>query len=235
MRMAALIAGLLLSCAVAGAQPPAPGAQPPAPGARPPAAPPPLAAAQPAIETLEFAIMRKGEQIGTHRIELRRTGKETSVSVETNVEVKVLFVTAYRFQYTATERWVNGRLVALSAETDDNGTQHKLTAALKGATLEVDADGKAAQVDKNIIPASLWNPELVRQSVMLDTQTGQVMPISVVDGGSEEVTVETGPAPAHRYTIKGKFSQDVWYDSRGRLVQSQLVAKDGSVITYKLI
>jgi hypothetical protein len=179
--------------------------------------------------------MRNGEQIGTHKIELRRTGKETSVNVATNVEVKILFVTAYRFQYTGTERWVNGRLVALSTETDDNGTQHKLTAALKGAALEVDADGKAAQVDKNIIPASLWNPELVRQSVMLDTQTGQVMPISVVDGGSEDVTVETGPAPAHRYTIKGKFSQDVWYDSRGRLVQSQLVAKDGSVISYKLM
>jgi hypothetical protein len=249
--MAAPIAGLLLSCAVAAAQPTAPGGAPPpalgtkppapagappsAPGAKPPAAPAPVAAAQPATETLQYAIMRKGEQIGTHTVELKRAGKETSVNLETNVEVKVLFVTAYRFQHSATERWVNGHLVELNSETDDNGTQHKLTAALKGAALEVDADGKAAQVDKNIIPSSLWNPELVRQSVMLDTQTGQVMPISVVDGGSEEVTVETGPAPAHRYTIKGKFSQDVWYDSRGRLVQSQLVAKDGSVISYKLM
>jgi hypothetical protein len=221
MRMAAPTAGLLLSCALAGAQPSA-GAQPPA-------------SAQPAAETLQYAIMRKGEQIGTHKVELRRTGKETSVNVETNVEVKVLFVTAYRFQHTATERWMNGHLVALDSETDDNGTQHKLTVALKGAALQVDADGAAAQVDKNIIPASLWNPELVRQSVMLDTQNGQVMPISVVDGGSEQVTVESGPAMAHHYTIKGKFSQDVWYDSRGRLVQSQLVAKDGSVISYKLM
>ena len=227
MRMAAPIAGLLLSCAVAGAQP--------TPGTKPPAAAQPAVSVQPATETLQYAIMRKGEQIGTHTVELKRAGKETSVNLETNVEVKVLFVTAYRFQHSATERWVNGRLVELNSETDDNGTQHKLTAALKGAALEVDADGKAAQVDKNIIPSSLWNPELVRQSVMLDTQTGQVMPISVVDGGSEEVTVETGPAPAHRYTIKGKFSQDVWYDSRGRLVQSQLVAKDGSVISYKLM
>jgi hypothetical protein len=217
--MAALVAGLLLSCAIAGAQPSA-AAQP---------------TAQPATETLQYAIIRNGEQIGTHKVELRRTGKETAVNVATNVEVKVLFITAYRFQYTATERWVNGRLVALNAETDDNGTQHKLTAALKGATLEVEADGKAAQIDKNILPGSFWNPEVVRQSVMLDTQTGQVMPISVVDGGSEQVTVETGSAPARRYTIKGKFSQDVWYDSRGRLVQSQLVGPDGSVITYKLI
>src|SRR5712692_2841536 len=44
MRLAAPIAGLLLSCAIAGAQPSA-GAQPPA-------------AAQPAAETLEYAIIR---------------------------------------------------------------------------------------------------------------------------------------------------------------------------------
>jgi hypothetical protein len=221
MRMAAPLAGLLLSCALAGAQP-SKGAQPPA-------------SAQPATETLQYAIMRKGEQIGSHKVELRRAGKEVSVNVETSVEVKVLFVTAYRFQYTATERWVNGRLIALDSATDDNGTQHKLTVALKGAALQVEADGQAAEVDKNIMPASLWNPELVRQSVTLDTQNGQVTPISVVDDGAEQVTVENGPAPAHRYTIKGKFSQDVWYDARGRLVQVQLVVRDGSVITYKLI
>src|SRR3981081_3562651 len=112
MRMAASFAGLLLSFAIAGAQ--APG-----PGAKPTAAPPP-GATQPAAETLEFAIMRNGEQIGTHKIELRRTGKNTSVNVAINIEVKILFVTAYRFQHLATERWVNGRLFALNCETDDN-------------------------------------------------------------------------------------------------------------------
>ena len=104
MRMAAPIAGFVLSCAIAGAQPSA-GAQPPA-------------SAQPAAETLQYVIMRKGEQIGTHKFEFHRTGKETSVNIETNVEVKVLFVTAYRFQHVANERWVNERLVAL--DDDDN-------------------------------------------------------------------------------------------------------------------
>src|ERR1700730_11130574 len=107
MRMAAPITGLLLSCALAAAQPSA-GAQPPA-------------SAQPATETLEYAIMRNGEQIGTHRVERRRT-----------VEVKILLITAYKFQHTAPERWLNGRLAALNSATDDTGPQHKLTAALKG-------------------------------------------------------------------------------------------------------
>jgi hypothetical protein len=29
------------------------------------------------------------------------------------------------------------------------------------------------------------------------------------------------------------FSQDLWYDSQARLVQSKMVASDGSVIMYR--
>jgi hypothetical protein len=193
------------------------------------------AAAEPVTETLRFAIIRNGDQIGTHTIELKRSGQEIAVNIETEVLVKVLFVTAYRFQHAASERWVNGRLVALDSSTDDNGTLHKVAVALKASALDVQADGKATQADKNTVPDSLWNPELMRRSSMLSSQDGQVLPISVVDQGTEQVTVAGQPTTAHRYTIKGKFSQDVWYDGRGRLVQSQLVARDGSVISYKLI
>ena len=49
------------------------------------------------------------------------------------------------------------------------------------------------------------------------------------------LAVCSGIYAARHFTIKGKFSQDVWYDNRGRLVQSQLVGKDGSIIIYKLI
>ena len=101
------------------------------------------AAAEPATETLRFAIIRNGDQIGTHTIELKRSGQEIAVNIETEVLVKVLFVTAYRFQHAASERWVNGRLVALDSSTDDNGTLHKVAVALKASALDVQADGTA--------------------------------------------------------------------------------------------
>src|SRR5215470_6418951 len=69
--------------------------------------------------TIRFAIMRNGEQIGTHAIEISRTGPETNVRITTDLSVKVLFVTAYRLQHSAAERWVNGQLVAFSSTTDD--------------------------------------------------------------------------------------------------------------------
>ena len=84
------------------------------------------------------------------------------------------------------------------------------------------------------MPGSLWNPELMRRATMLDTQDGQITAISVVDGGTEELTVDGRTIKTRHYTITGKFSQDVWYDEQGRLAQARLVvARDGSVILYK--
>jgi Family of unknown function (DUF6134) len=190
---------------------------------------------QACAETMRFAITRNGDQIGTHSIQINRAGSEISVNIATDLVVKVLFVTAYRFQHTESEHWVNGRLVALDSTTDNNGTRHQVSIVTKASGLEMEADGKASRVDRNIIPASLWNPELMRRSVMLDTQDGDIVPLSVVDQGMEELAIEARVVKAHRYTIKSRFSQDVWYDEQQHLVQAKLIGRDGSVILYKPI
>src|SRR6266446_5922543 len=173
-------------------------------------------AAHTPAETLQFAIMRNGEQIGTHAIEISRTGPETNVRITTDLSVKVLFVTAYRLQHSATERWVNGQLVAFDSTTDNNGVRHKVSATRGTSGLEVQADGKTRRVDQNVLPASLWNPELMRRKTAFDTQDGQVDPISVTDNGTEDLSFGAGALKAHHYEIKGRYSQDIWYDGRGQ-------------------
>jgi hypothetical protein len=190
---------------------------------------------QACAETMRFAITRNGDQIGTHSIEINRAGPEISVNIATDLVVKVLFVTAYRFQHMASERWVNGRHVALDSTTDNNGTRHQVSIVMKTSGLEMAADGKASRVDRNIMPASLWNPELMRRTAMLDAQDGDILPLSVVDQGMDELTIEARTVKAHHYTIKSRFSQDVWYDEQQRLVQAKLIGRDGSVILYKPI
>jgi hypothetical protein len=190
-------------------------------------------AAGAAPETIRFAITRNGDQIGTFTMEINRGPREITVTSATELTVKVLFVTAYQLKQTGSERWVNGKLVALISETDDNGTHHKVTVALKPAGLEVDADGKISTVDKTIMPASLWNPEMMKRTSVLDPQDGAIVPIEVTDMGAEELKIDARTVKAHHYSLKGKFTQDVWYDDKGRLVQSTLVAPDNSIILYK--
>ena len=186
-------------------------------------------------ETMRFAIMRNGEQIGTHAIEISRVGAETNVRITTDLAVKVLFVTAYRLQHSATERWVNGQLVAFDSTTDNNGVRHKVSATRGAAGLEMRVDGKTSRVDQSVMPASLWNPELMRCKAAFDTLDGQVDTIAVTDNGTEDVSFGTRALKARHYEIKGRYSQDIWYDERGRLVQMKLIGSDGSVISYKPI
>lgn len=189
--------------------------------------------AAPPTTTIQFAIMRNGDQIGTHAIEISRTGTETNVRIATDLAVKVLLITAYHLQHAATERWVSGQMVAFNSTTDNNGTHHKVSATLGAAGLDVNADGKTSRVDRNVVPASLWNPDLLRRTTVFDPQDGQVDPITAIDKGIESLNFDDHAVKAHHYELKGRYTQDVWYDELGRLVQLRLVGSDGSVISYK--
>jgi hypothetical protein len=180
-------------------------------------------------ETLRFVITRNGDPIGKHTIEINRAGPETSVDIRTDLAVNVLFFTAYRLQQRAGERWIDGHLVALNSTTDNNGTRHKVSVAMKGSELELNADGKISRLDSDVVPSSLWNPDFLKHSKVLDTQDGEVTPVVVVDKGLERIR----SIQAHHYVMKGRYTQEVWYDDRGHLVQVKMTVSDGSVILYK--
>jgi hypothetical protein len=190
------------------------------------------ASAPTAAETMRFNITRNDEPIGTHTIEINRTGAETSVNISTDLAVNVLFFTAYRLQQRESERWLDDHLVALRSTSDNNGQRHKVAVATKGPDLELDVDGKTSKLDKDIVPASLWNPDFLRHAVVLDPQDGTVTSISVVDGGREALRLRGRAVQAHHYTVKGRRPQEVWYDDRGRLVRVKIIGSDGSVILF---
>jgi uncharacterized protein DUF6134 len=184
--------------------------------------------------TLDFVVMRNGTQIGTSTVRLRRDVEETVAESVTHIQVKIAYVTVYRFDQRQTERWADGNLVALNSLTDDNGTTHKVTARRKENTLAVEADGKTSEVDPTLTPVSLWNAALVQKTMALNTRDGSVTPVSVVDHGEEQLVVDGRPTAAHHYSIKTSFPQDVWYDSENRLVKAELRGSDGSRIQYQL-
>ena len=192
------------------------------------------AKAESLAETMRFAVMRNGQQIGSHTIELRRNGPETTVQMVTHVEVKIAFVTVYRFDQTETERWVGGKLMALNAVTHDNGTVHRVTATRTNDKLAIEADGKLTQVAGNTIPASLWNPLLLEKTVAFNPQDGKIMPIAVTDRGEDHLVVQGRAKRARHYVINSTFPQDVWYDEARQLLKVELKGSDGSTIRYQL-
>jgi hypothetical protein len=185
-----------------------------------------------AAQTTRFVITRDGERIGASTIEIDRSGDDVTVSTATDLVVNVLFFTAYRFKQMTTERWSNGHLVNLNATTDNNGTRHKVAVRSSGDQLHLTVDGKTSRLDNDIVPSTLWNPEFLRHSLMLDVGDGKVMPVSVTDDGAVTLNLGGNKVQAHHYTIEAHYSEGAWYDDQGRLVQVRVIGPDGSVILY---
>jgi hypothetical protein len=188
-----------------------------------------------ATETMKFAVTRDDAPIGTNTIDVIRKGAETSVQIVTHVAVGMAFFTLYKFDQTETELWTTGRLLAMKAITDDNGTLHHTDANCQDGKLVVEGDGQVQKLAMTILPASLWNPAMLSQNEALNPEDGKLVPVSVVDRGEDNLTVAGRLERVHHYVLKTVFSQDVWYDDGHHLVKMELKGADGSTIRYQLI
>jgi hypothetical protein len=183
---------------------------------------------------LRFTVLRDGHEIGTHRIDVKRSGDETRVDIATNVAVKLAFVTVYRFEHYGHEIWRNDRLVKIDSKTDDDGTGKSLHGALDGKGLAIDGSAQKFVAEPAIVPASLWNPRIVEQGRLLNTLDGSEMDVNVAFVGEEKVAVHGTPVPARHYAITGQLQREVWFDADGTLVQVRFKASDDSDIRYVL-
>jgi hypothetical protein len=188
---------------------------------------------EPAAATLNFAVMRNGDPIGTSTMRISRDGAAMVAEIVTHIQVKIAYITVYRYDQSETEHWVDGKLVAMSSLTDDNGRLHKVSVTRSGDILSVDADGKVAEIDPAVIPVSLWNASLVRQTTAINPLDGTLTPVSVVDHGEEPLILQGRPTTGHHYSIRTSFPQDVWYDQQHQLIKVELRGSDGSKIQYQ--
>lgn len=185
--------------------------------------------------TMNFAVLRNGAQIGTNSIRFAHSGPDTTVRIVTHVEIGLGFLTLYKFDQTESDRWVDGRLVAMISTTDDNGTLHRTNAAAGDGKIIVKGDGQVRELASTTIPLSLWNPAVVTQNTAIDPKDGSVQQVKSVDRGEDDLVVRGHTQRAHHYVIVTTFPQDVWYDDNRQLVQVELKGIDGSTIRYQLV
>ena len=185
------------------------------------AAPGAMAAPQASVPPsgrLTFDVIRNGRDIGDYVVSFRGKGNDLTVNVATDVSVKVpvIGVSAYRFKQDSTETWRGGRLAGLTSRTDDNGKRHDISV---GTT--------------SLIPASLWNADLLHSGQVLNTIDGSTDAIRVRKLGAEAVSTGQGQVSADHYAVRGGLDRDLWYEG-AKLVHVRFTTEDGSQVDYVL-
>lgn len=179
---------------------------------------------------LDYKVIRDGRDIGTQSVEFVRDGDRLTVRTNVNIVVKVIGIPVYRFAHRAEEQWQGGQLVVFKSQSDDDGDPRNVALKLEGDRLRGVYNGRALDLPATLIPASLWHPDTVTQSTLLDPIKGRDMRVTVADKGMETVKIRGQPVSAHHYAITGQIVRDVWYGRDGQILQVRFPGKDGSKI-----
>ena len=184
---------------------------------------------------LAFTVTRNGAPIGSHVYHFDRQGRRVVVDIHTDIDFRLLWIPVYRFRHESREIWDGDRLVRLVSKTDDNGEPVALDVTTDGSVLKVGGDAEPFAVDPMAVPASLWNPVVVKRERLLDTVNGMVLTPKAAFVGEELLTVAGRQVQTRRYKLSGDYSRDLWYDAGdGSLVRVLFEARDGSEVEYVL-
>ena len=173
--------------------------------------------------------------IGYHRFSLLEQGASRELKSESRFTVKVLMITAYRYSHDATERWRGDCLESLTARTDDNGERPSVDAATDGERLAVVSARGRESLNGCVMSFAYWNPHMLRQTRLLNAQTGEYEAIRISALGDEDIVVRGASIRAKRYRITGsKNPIDLWYSHDDQWLALESTVAGGRRLQYRL-
>jgi hypothetical protein len=172
---------------------------------------------------------------GTHVIKFKRAGDTLVVTHTVRVLVKILFITAYRFEADRTETWGGDRLTALKVHTNDNGTMLDVTASRDGdAVLVKGTAGVQHAPSDTSTPGPGWAVLSAGKHQLVDPDRGRILNVTV--SAPVEVTITAGGKryKCQRIQLSGDEESTQWFGADGVLVKEHLRAPDGSWVDTTL-
>lgn len=180
-----------------------------------------------------YTIARDGTPIGQQRMEFVDDGEKLRVISHTELEVTLLGLTLFDFNQQVEEVRAGDKIMSLTSDADDDGTDRKVNLILQGDVLKGDYNGNDRGADPKLSTSLFWQRPQVGDMQVIDCLRGRVREVTVKDLGVETLTLPVGRVETHHYQMTGDWKRDLWYDANGVLVAGQLL-KDGAMIRQEL-
>ena len=181
-----------------------------------------------------FRVLLDGREVGWHRYVVRGEGESTEVESRAQFDVRFLFLNAYRYRHEAHERWRGACLDELESRTDTNGSVEEVAAASYDGTLVVAGPSGDARLSGCVMSFAYWDPRILGASRLLNSQTGELLPVRIEGRGVERVNVGGRSLAATRHRLSAPELQiDLWY-ADGRWVALEAPTPGGRLLRYEL-
>lgn len=183
----------------------------------------------------DFSVLRNGDPIGHHIIDIKERGGRKTVDIDILMEVGIGPLILYRYRHRNREIWQDGNFQSFESETDDDGQAYRVTAERRGGIINVTRDrGDDYETDDlSLLPTTYWNPETVERKRLINSQDGEIAEVQVRRGAWQLVETASGQVGARRFDVEGDLKLSIWYDRDGRWTKLFFPLK-GDRFEYKL-
>ncbi len=188
----------------------------------------------PAGDSLAFRLMRRGAAIGQHTLAFEQSGNTLTVTIAVEARVTLLSIPIVHYTHHVVETWQEGRLSAVTGQTDKNGRTEWVNAHRTAEGLVVQGSRTARYVAPDgAIGTSYWNKQML-DGPMISFEDGVLLRPKVTDLGSQPVPLADGATvAASHYNLSGSFNVDVFYDRTSTWAGLSFTVADGSTIQYQ--
>jgi hypothetical protein len=184
--------------------------------------------------TYEYAISHDVlGRIGTHTATFERQGDDLIVSLRIQLAVKIGGLTLYTFESTGSEVWRDGRLIAASADTNDNGRLKRVTAQSSGDRLVVEGPRGRVEADQPVGTVNFWNFDSLAAPVLVEPTSGRVYRVEINPAQRESIRTMDRLVATQKYEVKGEIEGELWYADDGTWVRMDFV-RHGSTLSVTL-
>lgn len=166
-----------------------------------------------AQERWSFRVLLDEREIGSHRYTLSTVdAQRRELRSEARFDVSVLRVPVYRYRHEAVESWEGGCLTQLVSQTETNGQREQVRARAQGGRLVVESAGTRREHAGCVMSFAYWDPRILRAERLLNSQTGELVPVTITARGEQTLTVRGEARVAQRHRIDGPGLRiDLWY------------------------
>ncbi|MEO1000056.1 MAG: DUF6134 family protein [Pseudomonadota bacterium] len=173
----------------------------------------------------DFAIRLDGDEIGEQSVRVQRIGQVVQVDIAIDIRVRILGISAYRYEMTNRELWRDGAVQSIASRTNDNGTDHRVTAERESGGLRIAGTGFSGTIPGDVATTTYWTEEFLARRTWINTQDGTPLSVTASRLGAAELMLDSGPVACTKWRTGGDLALELYYDRNGEWLANRFEAR----------
>lgn len=175
-----------------------------------------------------FRILRDGDDIGTHDLDAVLGPNGFEIVITIRIAVKVLGITAYRYELDNREVWQGGTVASVNTKINDDGTDDFCKIVRQGEALQIDGSRHTGQVSPEAVTTSYYASPFIKRRPWISTQTGAPLKVQIVPEGRANWWAISGDLETKLGYAGGEW-QFCEFDAGGEPAAYEIISQTGKI------